>query len=97
MDGEILDNWLEGESIRHRNQRLTAKRVFERLGNEHGFAGGYTIVKNDIREAILFPNQVFAAMPCKPADQPRPAYAERSVFWRTNPSRGRRCPLRLLK
>ena len=31
-------------------QRHTAKRVFERLRDEHGFVGGYTIVKDYIRE-----------------------------------------------
>ena len=31
-------------------QRHTAKRIFERLGNEHGFTGGYTIVKGYVRE-----------------------------------------------
>lgn len=30
-------------------QRHTAKRVFERLRDEHGFAGGYTVVKDHVR------------------------------------------------
>jgi transposase len=34
----------------HRKQRHTAKRVFERLRDEHGFTGGYTIVKDYMRE-----------------------------------------------
>ncbi len=31
---------------RPRKQRHTAKRVFDRLRVEHGFTGGYTIVKD---------------------------------------------------
>ena len=31
-------------------QRHTAKRIFERLRDEHGFTGGYTIVKDYVRE-----------------------------------------------
>ncbi len=34
----------------HRKQRHTAKRVFERLRDEHGFTGGYTIIKDYVRE-----------------------------------------------
>ena len=34
----------------HRKQRHTAKRIFERLRDEHGFTGGYTIVKDHVRE-----------------------------------------------
>ena len=39
----IIDGWLEGDREVHRKQRHTAKRVFERLRDEHGFTGGYTI------------------------------------------------------
>ena len=45
----IIDGWLEGDRAVHRKQRHTAKRVFERLRDEHGFRGGYTIVKDYIR------------------------------------------------
>jgi transposase len=38
----IIDGWLEGDRGVHRKQRHTAKRVFERLREEHGFTGGYT-------------------------------------------------------
>ena len=46
----IIDGWLEGDREVHRKQRHTAKRVFERLRDEHGFSGGYTIVKDYMRE-----------------------------------------------
>jgi Transposase and inactivated derivatives len=52
LDGftEIIDAWLEEDRGMPRKQRHTAKRVFERLRDEHGFTGGYTIVKDYIRE-----------------------------------------------
>ena len=34
----------------HRKQRHTAKRIFERLRDEHGYTGGYTAVKDLVRE-----------------------------------------------
>ena len=46
----IIDAWLDGDRDVHRKQRHTAKRVFERLKAEHGFTGGYTIVKDYVRE-----------------------------------------------
>jgi len=46
----IIDAWLEGDRSVHRKQRHTAKRVFDRLREEHGFTGGYTTVKDYIRE-----------------------------------------------
>jgi transposase len=42
----IIDSWLDGDREVHRKQRHTAKRVFERLREEHGFTGGYTIVRD---------------------------------------------------
>jgi transposase len=46
----IIDAWLEADRSVHRKQRHTAKRVFDRLREEHDFTGGYTIVKDYMRE-----------------------------------------------
>ena len=46
----IIDRWLSEDRDRPRKQRHTAKRIFERLRDEHGFAGGYTIIKDYVRE-----------------------------------------------
>ncbi len=52
LDGftEIIDGWLEEDRGSRHKQRHTAKRVFDRLRDEHGFTGGYTIVKDYVRE-----------------------------------------------
>ena len=51
-------------------QRHTAKRIFERLRAEHGFAGSYTIVKDYLREQhARSPGDVRAA---RPSARPRP-------------------------
>ena len=52
LDGfsEIIAQWLVEDVGRPRKQRHTAKRVFDRLRDEHGFTGGYTIVKDHVRE-----------------------------------------------
>ena len=52
LDGfsEIIDQWLKDDPDQPRKQRHTAKRIFDRLRAEHGFSGGYTIVKDYVRE-----------------------------------------------
>ena len=47
----IIDAILEADKdpAVPRKQRHTAHRIFERLRDEHGFTGGYTIVKDYVR------------------------------------------------
>jgi transposase len=47
---DIIDQILEDDKTAHRKQRHTAKRIFERLRDEHGFTGQQTIVKDYVRE-----------------------------------------------
>ena len=46
----VIDAILEADRQVPRKQRHTAKRIFERLRDEHGFDGGYTTVKDYVRE-----------------------------------------------
>jgi transposase len=45
-----IDHWLDEDLTVPRKQRHTAKRVFDRLRDECGFTGGYTIIKDYMRE-----------------------------------------------
>ncbi|HXV11574.1 MAG TPA: IS21 family transposase [Burkholderiales bacterium] len=45
---EVIDRILADDKGRPRKQRHTAKRIFERLRDEHGFTGGITIVKDHV-------------------------------------------------
>jgi transposase len=58
----IIDQILEGDREQPRKQRHTAKRIFERLRDEHGFAGGYTIVKDYVREQKLGGQEMFVPL-----------------------------------
>src|SRR6201981_2813789 len=42
----VIDGILTQDEGRPRKQRHTSKRIFERLRDEHGYAGGITIVKD---------------------------------------------------
>ena len=46
----IIDRILDDDHDVPKKQRHTAKRIFERLRDEYGFDGGYTIVKDYVRE-----------------------------------------------
>ena len=45
----VIEAILEADRTAPAKQRHTAKRIFERLRDEHGFAGGYTVVKDHVR------------------------------------------------
>src|SRR5487761_1141868 len=45
----VIEAILEADRTAPVKQRHTAKRIFERLRDEHGFAGGYTVVKDHVR------------------------------------------------
>ena len=56
----VIDAILEADKTAPPKQRHTAKRIFERLRIEHGFAGGYTVVKDYVRLARTRSREVFA-------------------------------------
>lgn len=45
----VIDAILEADRTAPVKQRHTAKRIFERLRDEHGYGGGYTVVKDYVR------------------------------------------------
>ena len=46
----VIDQILEQDQSAPKKQRHTAKRIYDRLRDEHGFPGKYTIVKDYVRE-----------------------------------------------
>ena len=46
----VIDRILDDDHRVPRKQRHTAQRIFERLRDEYGFGGGYTTVKDYVRE-----------------------------------------------
>src|SRR5271156_6456640 len=62
----FIDAILVDDKIRPKKQHHTAKRIFERLRGEHGFTGGYTIIKDYVREQTLAGQEVFVPLlhPC---------------------------------
>jgi hypothetical protein len=61
-----IDAILEGDSQIHKKQRHTARRIFERLRDEQGFSGGYTIVREYIAKAMLQRREMFVPLSHRP-------------------------------
>ena len=57
-----IDRWLDEDRHVPRKQRHTAKRVFDRLRDECGFTGGYTIIKDYMREREQRRQEVFVPL-----------------------------------
>jgi transposase len=57
---------LEGDSHVHKKQRHTARRIFERLRDEQGFTGGYTIVRDYVAAASLRAREMFVPSSHRP-------------------------------
>lgn len=64
----IIDQILEDDESRLKKQRHTARRIYDRLREEHAFTGGYTIVKDYVRDARLRHKEVFVPLVHPPGD-----------------------------
>ena len=58
----IIDQILAADRSAPPKQRHTAKRIFERLRTEHGYAGGYTSVKDYVREHRAQAQEMFVPL-----------------------------------
>src|SRR3712207_3121992 len=58
----VIDRILEEDRSAPPKQRHTAKRIHERLRAEHGFAGGYTTVKDYVRQRRAAVREVFVPL-----------------------------------
>lgn len=64
----IIEEILTSDRQVHRKQRHTAKRIFERLRDEHGYAGGETIVKDAVRAWKQRHREVFLPLSHPPGE-----------------------------
>ena len=58
----VIDAILEADRAAPVKQRHTAKRIFERLRDEHGFGGGYTVVKDHVRASRARGRETFVPL-----------------------------------
>jgi transposase len=58
----VIDTILEADRTGPPKQQHTAKRIFERLRDEHGYAGGYTVVKDYVRRQKVRSRETFVPL-----------------------------------
>ncbi len=61
-----IDAILEGDRSVHKKQRHTAQRIFDRLRDERGFSGRYTIVREYVGQATLRGREMFVPLSHRP-------------------------------
>ena len=83
----IIDRILDDDHDVPKKQRHTAKRIFERLRDEYGFDGGYTIVKDYVREHRRQTREMFVPLSHPPAT---PSATSARPWWSSAGCSGRR-------
>ena len=74
----VIDAILNDDKQRPAKQRHTAKRIYERLKEEHQFTGGYTVVKDYVRAATLRRQEMFVPL-AHPAGEAQVDFGEALV------------------
>jgi transposase len=64
----VIDAILDDDRQRPPKQRHTAKRIFDRLREEHQFTGGYTIVKDYVHTAMVRSQEMFVPLVHPPGE-----------------------------
>jgi len=64
----VIHSILDADKTAPRKQRHTAHRIWQRLRAEHGFTGGYTIVKDVVRELKVGRQEVFLPLSHPPGE-----------------------------
>lgn len=64
----VLRQMLEDDGKAPPKQRHTARRIFERLRDEHGYTGGETVVKDAVREWRISRREVFLPLSHPPGE-----------------------------
>jgi transposase len=64
----IIHEIIEADKKVHKKQRHTQRRIFERLRDEHGYTGGVTVVRDEIRRYKQSSAEVFMPLSHPPGE-----------------------------
>ncbi|HWL07372.1 MAG TPA: IS21 family transposase [Planctomicrobium sp.] len=64
----VIEQILKEDKSSHRKQRHTAKKIFERLRDEHGYTGGQTLVAMAVRDLKPKSREVFLPLSHPPGE-----------------------------
>ena len=72
----LMDTWLQEDLSRPPKQRHTARRIFERLVQEHEFKGGESTVRRYVREHRPVQRRVFIPLAYEPGEDAQCDFGE---------------------
>jgi transposase len=64
----LIRQILDDDTTAPKKQRHTARRIWQRLRDEHGFTGGYTSVKDAVRDHLVGRKEVFLPLSHPPGE-----------------------------
>jgi transposase len=65
---QVIQQILKADKSSHRKQRHTARKIFERLRDEHGYTGGLTLVTMAVRDMKQKSREVFLPLSHPPGE-----------------------------
>ncbi|MFH0980687.1 MAG: IS21 family transposase [Planctomycetota bacterium] len=76
----IIDAWLETDESRPRKQRHTSQRIYERLRDEHGYAGSASSVRRYVAWRKTGQGEVFMPLYFGPGEEAQVDWGEATVI-----------------
>jgi transposase len=76
----IIDAWREEDRARPRKQRHTAQRIYERLRDEHGYAGSASSVRRYVATGKTGQGEVFLPLCFAPGEEAQVDWGEATVI-----------------
>lgn len=90
----IIHEILEADKKVHKKQRHTGKRIFARLRDEHGYTGGLTVVRDEIRRWKQAQAEVFMPL-AHPPGTAQFDFGESKVIYRGRETKAMFCVMSL--
>jgi transposase len=81
----IIDEWLARDPFSPPKQRHTARRIYHRLIEEHGFTGGESTVREYVHKHRVRQSQVFIPLSYEPGEDAQVDFGEAMVIMKGRP------------
>ncbi len=76
----LIDTWLEEDRTRHRKQRHTARRIYERLCEDYGFTGSYSAIQRYVAHKKETSGPTFYPLVFDPGEEAQVDWGEARVI-----------------
>jgi transposase len=81
----FIDDWLARDQLSPPKQRHTARRIYHRLVEEHGYSGGESTVREYVHKHRIWQSQVFIPLSYEPGEDAQVDFGEAIVIMKGRP------------